>query len=68
VPPPTTENLLVLYFRGDADMHDTVERLSLAGHDPVKAENGCLLNRMTCRRRARKPEIVARHRQMEQPA
>jgi hypothetical protein len=38
-PAPTPENLLVLYFRGDADMCSVVERLGAAGHQPVLAEN-----------------------------
>jgi catechol 2,3-dioxygenase-like lactoylglutathione lyase family enzyme len=36
---PTAENLLVLYFRGDAEMYGVVERLAAAGHQPVAAEN-----------------------------
>jgi len=38
-PAPTADNLLVLYFHGDAQMYDTVERLAAAGHQPVKPEN-----------------------------
>jgi catechol 2,3-dioxygenase-like lactoylglutathione lyase family enzyme len=38
-PAPTAENLLVLYFQGDAQMFDVVERLAMAGHEPVPAEN-----------------------------
>ncbi len=38
-PAPTPENLLVLYFHGDAQMYDVVERLAAAGHEPVEAEN-----------------------------
>ncbi|RKT84044.1 VOC family protein [Saccharopolyspora antimicrobica] len=38
-PAPTAENLLVLYFHGDARMYDVVERLAEAGHEPVPAEN-----------------------------
>jgi catechol 2,3-dioxygenase-like lactoylglutathione lyase family enzyme len=38
-PAPTADNLLVLYFHGDAHMYDTVERLAAAGHRPVEAEN-----------------------------
>jgi catechol 2,3-dioxygenase-like lactoylglutathione lyase family enzyme len=38
-PAPTTDNLLVLYFHGDAQMFDTVERLAAAGHQPVEPEN-----------------------------
>ena len=38
-PAPTADNLLVLYFHGDAQMYDTVERLAAAGHRPVEAEN-----------------------------
>lgn len=36
---PTAESLLVLYFHGDAQMYETVERLAAAGHQPVDAEN-----------------------------
>lgn len=36
---PTADNLLVLYFHGDAQMFDAVERLAGAGHRPVEAEN-----------------------------
>jgi hypothetical protein len=38
-PAPTRDNLLVLYFQGDARMYEVVERLAAAGHDPVDAEN-----------------------------
>ncbi len=38
-PAPSRENLLVLYFHGDAQMYDVVERLAAAGHEPVAAEN-----------------------------
>lgn len=38
-PAPTTDNLLVLYFHGDAKMYAVVERLAAAGHEPVEAEN-----------------------------
>jgi hypothetical protein len=38
-PAPTADNLLVLYFRTDAQMYETVERLATAGHRPVEAEN-----------------------------
>ncbi len=38
-PAPTAENLLVLYFHGDARMYEVVERLAAAGHEPVVAEN-----------------------------
>ncbi|MFJ1459037.1 VOC family protein [Nocardia wallacei] len=38
-PAPTTDNLLVLYFHGDAKMYEVVERLAAAGHEPVEAEN-----------------------------
>ena len=38
-PAPTRDNLLVLYFHGDAPMRDAVERLAAAGHVPVRAEN-----------------------------
>ena len=38
-PAPTSDNLLVLYFHGDAQMYDTVERLAAAGHQPVEPEN-----------------------------
>ena len=38
-PAPTSENLLVLYFHGDAQMYDVVERLAASGHEPVPAEN-----------------------------
>ncbi|WP_344587956.1 VOC family protein [Actinomadura vinacea] len=38
-PAPTDDNLLVLYFAGEARMYDTVERLAAAGHEPVPAEN-----------------------------
>jgi catechol 2,3-dioxygenase-like lactoylglutathione lyase family enzyme len=38
-PAPTADNLLVLYFRGDAEMYETLERLADAGHEPVDAEN-----------------------------
>jgi len=38
-PAPTADNLLVLYFHGDAQMYDTVERLAAAGHQPVEPEN-----------------------------
>lgn len=38
-PAPSRENLLVLYFRSDAQMYEVVERLALAGRQPVDAEN-----------------------------
>lgn len=38
-PAPTTDNLLVLYFHGDAKMYEVVERLAAAGREPVEAEN-----------------------------
>jgi catechol 2,3-dioxygenase-like lactoylglutathione lyase family enzyme len=38
-PAPTADNLLVLYFHGDARMYEAVERLATAGHEPVAAEN-----------------------------
>ncbi|MDA3645812.1 VOC family protein [Saccharopolyspora indica] len=38
-PAPTADNLLVLYFHGDARMYDVVERLAESGHEPVPAEN-----------------------------
>jgi catechol 2,3-dioxygenase-like lactoylglutathione lyase family enzyme len=38
-PAPTSENLLVLYFHGDAQMYDVVERLATNGHEPVPADN-----------------------------
>ncbi|NEW44741.1 VOC family protein [Nocardia cyriacigeorgica] len=38
-PAPTADNLLVLYFHGDARMYEAVERLAAAGHEPVAAEN-----------------------------
>jgi len=38
-PAPTLDNLLVLYFRNDAQMYEVVERLAAAGHEPVDAEN-----------------------------
>ncbi|MEU9842409.1 VOC family protein [Actinomadura sp. NPDC048032] len=38
-PAPTGDNLLVLYFAGEAQMRDVVERLVAAGHEPVPAEN-----------------------------
>lgn len=38
-PAPTDDNLLVLYFTGEARMYDAVERLAAAGHEPVAAEN-----------------------------
>lgn len=38
-PAPTRENLLVLYFRGDAEMSEVVERLAALGHAPVEPEN-----------------------------
>lgn len=38
-PAPTQDNLLVLYFHGDAKMYDAVARLAKAGHQPVEAEN-----------------------------
>ena len=38
-PAPSRENLLVLYFHGDAPMYEVVERLATAGHAPVDAEN-----------------------------
>jgi catechol 2,3-dioxygenase-like lactoylglutathione lyase family enzyme len=39
LPAPSRENLLVLYFRGDAQMYGVVDRLALAGQQPVDAEN-----------------------------
>lgn len=38
-PAPTLDNLLVLYFPGDAQMFDVAERLAAAGHEPVEPEN-----------------------------
>ena len=38
-PPPSRENLLVLYFRSDAQMYEVVDRLAMAGCEPVEAEN-----------------------------
>jgi catechol 2,3-dioxygenase-like lactoylglutathione lyase family enzyme len=38
-PAPSDDNLLVLYFRGEARMYDAVERLAEAGHEPVPPEN-----------------------------
>jgi catechol 2,3-dioxygenase-like lactoylglutathione lyase family enzyme len=38
-PAPSSDNLLVLYFHGEARMYDAVERLAAAGHEPVEAEN-----------------------------
>lgn len=38
-PAPTLDNLLVLYFHGEAQMYDVVERLAAAGHEPVEPEN-----------------------------
>ena len=38
-PAPTQDNLLVLYFDGNAEMSGTVGRLAAAGHEPVEAEN-----------------------------
>ncbi|GAS99218.1 glyoxalase/bleomycin resistance protein/dioxygenase superfamily protein [Mycolicibacterium canariasense] len=38
-PAPTLDNLLVLYFHGEAPMYDVVERLAAAGHEPVEPEN-----------------------------
>lgn len=38
-PAPTLDNLLVLYFHGEASMYDVVERLAAAGHEPVEPEN-----------------------------
>ena len=38
-PAPTADNLLVLYFRADAEMYASLERLAEAGHAPVDAEN-----------------------------
>ncbi len=38
-PAPSRENLLVLYFGGEAAMYDTVERLAGFGHVPVDADN-----------------------------
>ncbi|MDT5092311.1 MAG: hypothetical protein QOH60_1674 [Mycobacterium sp.] len=38
-PAPTRDNLLVLYFRGDAAMSEAADRLAAAGHLPVQAEN-----------------------------
>ena len=38
-PAPSRENLLVLYFGSDAQMYEVVERLAMAGGQPVDAEN-----------------------------
>ncbi len=38
-PAPTRENLLVLYFTGEAAMYEVVERLAEFGAEPVPAEN-----------------------------
>ena len=38
-PAPSRENLLVLYFRNDAQMYAVIDRLAAAGHEPVDAEN-----------------------------
>lgn len=38
-PAPTEDNLLVLYFAGEALMYETVGRLGEAGHEPVPLEN-----------------------------
>jgi catechol 2,3-dioxygenase-like lactoylglutathione lyase family enzyme len=38
-PAPTRDNLLVLYFHGEAQMYETVDRLAAAGHQPVEPEN-----------------------------
>ena len=38
-PAPTADNLLVLYFHGDAQMYAMVERLAAAGCAPVEPEN-----------------------------
>lgn len=38
-PAPTLDDLLVLYFRGDAQMYDVVERLAAANQQPVEPEN-----------------------------
>jgi catechol 2,3-dioxygenase-like lactoylglutathione lyase family enzyme len=38
-PAPSRENLLVLYFRSNSQMYAVVDRLALAGHQPVDAEN-----------------------------
>jgi catechol 2,3-dioxygenase-like lactoylglutathione lyase family enzyme len=38
-PAPTLDNLLVLYFPGDAQMYEVVERLAAAGCSPVEPEN-----------------------------
>jgi catechol 2,3-dioxygenase-like lactoylglutathione lyase family enzyme len=38
-PAPSRENLLVLYFRVDAQMTAVIDRLAAAGHHPVDAEN-----------------------------
>ncbi|NKY89687.1 VOC family protein [Nocardia veterana] len=38
-PAPTLDNLLVLYFAGEAAMYDVVERLAEFGAEPVPAEN-----------------------------
>ena len=38
-PAPTLDNLLVLYFQGDAQMYEVVERLAVAGRRPVEPEN-----------------------------
>jgi catechol 2,3-dioxygenase-like lactoylglutathione lyase family enzyme len=38
-PAPTADNLLVLYFHGEARMYDVVERMAAAEHEPVQAEN-----------------------------
>ncbi|MET8774322.1 VOC family protein [Nocardia sp. NPDC050713] len=36
---PTSENLLVLYFEGEAQMYDVVQRLGEYGIEPVPLEN-----------------------------
>ena len=38
-PPPTAENLLVLYFTGAAGMSEAVDRLRTAGHRPIALAN-----------------------------
>jgi catechol 2,3-dioxygenase-like lactoylglutathione lyase family enzyme len=38
-PAPSKENLLVLYFESESAMYDVVERLAVAGIEPVEAEN-----------------------------
>lgn len=38
-PAPSADNLLVLYFAGEAAMYEVVQRLGEAGHEPVESEN-----------------------------